>query len=359
MVQGHPPRPAVVAMIRKRIATAVWVLLAGSLALAWDLPDLRVFSGLGERQWKAALTGAPQVKLLNTSDRTEVAVVGVVRLHASVECFLEQFQDIQTFKKSPLVQEIHKFSFPVQAEDLAQFTLERRDLAGLRECREGGCNVKLPAETIARLQHEVDWSQPDYLQQAQTLIRQSLLRYLERYELSGNPALMVYADKSKPVRLAAEIPDLLNASPGLGELSPKFLEYLLNYPRMRLANVSDFLYWSVETPGPRRVASITHVFIYREPGRALAASEQLYASHYFESSLGLTAVLDDPTTPGTMVLVYLNRSRVDLLREFWGRLVRPVLRSRLQEGMMENLARIARNLQAACTEAPAEKPSTE
>jgi hypothetical protein len=42
------------------------------------------------------------------------------------------------------------------------------------------------------------------------------------------------------------------------------------------------------------------------------ASKQIWASHYYDGSLGITVLVD--ANPGTY-LVYLNRSRIDLLRD--------------------------------------------
>jgi len=100
------------------------------------------------------------------------------------------------------------------------------------------------------------------------------------------------------------------------------------------------------------VASVTHVSIYVQPGRTVIASKQIYASHYFDASLGLTAALDDSASaPGSsMYLVYINRSRIDLLSGFLGGLRRAILRGRLREGMRKNLVKVVRKLESSCAE---------
>jgi hypothetical protein len=74
-----------------------------------------------------------------------------------------------------------------------------------------------------------------------------------------------------------------------------------------------------------------------------AASKQLYGSHYFDSSLGLTLLLRD-INPGTTVLVYINRSRIDVLSGFLGGLKRAIVRSRGRSAMEDTLARIRTRL---------------
>jgi hypothetical protein len=154
--------------------------------------------------------------------------------------------------------------------------------------------------------------------------------------------------------LPREFRGVLDARPGLGEFVPEFREYLAQYPSQPLPGVGEFFYWSTESFGLKPVASITHVYVYVQPGRAAIASKQIYASHYFDASLGLTAALDDPgdaSNPG-MYLVYMNRSRIDLLSGFFGGLRRVILRGRLRDGMRKNLADVVRKLEASCADYP-------
>src|ERR1035437_8151582 len=101
-----------------------------------------------------------------------------------------------------------------------------------------------------------------------------------------------------------------------------------------------------------------HVSIYIQPGQAVIASKQIYASHYFDASLGLTAAIDDPGAaagPG-MYLVHLNRSRIDLLRGFFGGLRRAFLRGGLRDGRRKNLVEVVRKLESSCAEYPKVTP---
>ena len=319
-------------------------------AQAFDPEALRAFASLTADQWNAVNRGEPQAKVLETREKREVAVVGGAHLHATTDCFVAKFQDIENFKKNPAVLRIGKITLPVDAQNLEGFQLEQRDLADLRDCRVGHCSVKLSSEMIQRLHRDVAWSQPDYTMQAQSEVREDLLAYIETYLREGNSALIQYHDKSNPVRLAREFPALLDAKPGLAEFVPEFRTYLARYPASDLPGVSEFLYWSTESFGLKPVASITHVFVYGEPGKAAIASKQIYASHYFDGSLGLTAALDDvedPSHPG-MYLVYLNRSRIDLLGGFFGGLRRAILRGRLRDGMRKNLIEVVRKLESSC-----------
>jgi hypothetical protein len=344
------------------IVVAGLVALVASTAGAqtWDLSALRAFTRLTDDQWKAVNNGDVQAKVLDTQQRREVAVVGVARLRATTQCFVAKFQDIKNFKRNPAVLRIRKFAPPVGPRDFEGFNLEVRDLGDLPNCRVGSCNVKLPARAVERLAREVDWSRPDYAIAAQPVVREELLRYIEMYLLQGNSALIEYRDRNKPVRLAEEFRRVLSAQPGLAEFVPEFREYLARSSEP-LPGVREFFYWSTESLGVKPVASITHVSVYDQPGRAVTASKQLYASHYFDASLGLALALDydsDPLHPA-MYLAYLNRSRIDLLSGFFGGLRRLILRGRLRDGMQNNLREVVRKLETSCAEYPNASPTAQ
>ena len=63
--------------------------------------------------------------------------------------------------------------------------------------------------------------------------------------------------------------------------------------------------------------------------QALTLSTQLYASHYIEGSLGLSAVTCDESRT-TCYLAYLNRSQVDLLGGFFGAFKRAAIERRIE-----------------------------
>jgi hypothetical protein len=144
----------------------------------------------------------------------------------------------------------------------------------------------------------VNWSSPEHAAYAQAVFRERLFDYLQKYLSEGNTALIDYQDKSKPVHMAEEFRSLLAAKPSLSELVPAFYENLADYPAAPLSGVEDFLYWSIENFGFKPVTSVTHVIIFRQSGFAAIASKQIYVSHYFDASLGLTFVLDDPDSQG-------------------------------------------------------------
>jgi hypothetical protein len=76
------------------------------------------------------------------------------------------------------------------------------------------------------------------------------------------------------------------------------------------------------------------------------ASKQIYASHYFESSLGLTVTVEVEESPNpTFYLLYFNRSRSDGLRGGFSGLTRGIVKGRARSGAQDNLEKIRRTIE--------------
>lgn len=307
---------------------------------------------LSDEQLADAAQGKAIAKTL-PSERNEIAVFGIVLINAATELYVERFRDIESFKKGTAVPIVKKFSSPPRVDDVRELTVDEEDFDALKDCRVGSCGVKLPSEIIERLRTEIDWSAPDARQKVDRLARAALLEYVKRYQEGGNAELSEYNDKKTPRRVAEEFGAILKASPYIYDYTPEFYDYLREYPRKRLENVEDFIYWSKEKFGLKPVISVTHVTIYPEPRLqvTLIASKQIYASHYFEASLGLTVVV--PAGNG-FYLLYFNRSRADALRGGFSGMVRGKVQGRTKGGALENLEKVKafmEGLQAGVTKA--------
>jgi hypothetical protein len=295
--------------------------------------------------------GQPVAKVLGTSEKREVAVCGIVRVDVPIEFFLEQYQDIVNFKKNPAVKQIGKFGFPPRAEDLRQLALEPGELDAFRKCKAGVCRVKMSAGMMARLRNEVDWRSPDRRERSSRLFRDMLASYVRSYTETGNAALMTYDDQDWQTNLANEFSGLLKESPYLLEYAPQFYEYLARFPELRIPCVESFIYWSKEDVGLRFVVSATHVMIYKalRDGRVwyFIVSKQIYASHYFEGSLGLTVLVTrSKESPGSgFWMMYFNRSRADGLRGWLAGVKRSLVLLRLPSSMREHIKLVKERLE--------------
>lgn len=334
--------------------TIVLMILTPMLATAQEMPlELATFLtdriGLKDKELADIRRGEAVAKVL-PSEKQEVAVFGIILVNASADFFVERFRDIESYKKGTSVPVVKKFSDPPRIEDLDQLQIDKKDFEALKKCRVGNCDVKLSGEAIERLQRKIDWKARDAAGRVNDLARASLLGYVKRYLAEGNMALSIYNDKKEPKRLAEEFDEILKASPYVYDYEPEFYEYLRAYPAKRLDNVDDFIYWSKEKFGLKPVISVTHVTIYRKPdsGRTLISSKQIYASHYFEASLGLTAVVSTSQIRApSFYLLYLNRSRADALHGGFSGLARGQVKSRARSGMQKNMEKIKLSIESS------------
>jgi hypothetical protein len=289
------------------------------------------------------------VKLPRTNETREVAAFAIMRLNIPADFFMEKVRDIVTFKKSPNVLQIGKFSDPPRLEDLAGLTLDPAEIESMKRCRVNSCDLKMSARSIERFRKEVNWSLPGYRERANAMAREMLLEYVQAYLQGGNAALGEYNDRSVPLRLADEFKSLLQPAPYMYEYTPEFQKYLEGFPNHRPSDTEDFIYWSKEKFGLKPVVSVTHITIYKLPRPngidVLIASKGIYANHYFEASLGLTGFVQSQSSPSRSYLIYINRSRADALRGLFAGLKRSLISGSLRDGAKKNMELIKQKLE--------------
>ena len=290
--------------------------------------------------------GRAPVRPLDTTDGREIAIAGAVRVPISPTEYVRQLRDIVEFKRHEAVQQIGTFSMPPRVSDMAGLSLDADHLGDLRKCEVDDCDVQLSRAAIGRLRAEVNWTSANATAEANRVYRDILTDQVARYLQAGDPALMTYENHGQPLVVADEFRAMVDAPPALLRRFPGLQHHVASFPRGRAPDAEDIIYWSKEDVGPKVIISITHMIIVPVHGGPVlfaAASKQLYGSHYFDSSLGLTLLLRD-TEPGSTVLVYVNRSRIDVLSGFLGGLKRAIVRSRGRSAMEDTLRRIRTRL---------------
>ena len=246
----------------------------------------------------------------------DIAILGAIRLNVSKEAYLEWYRNVSNYKYSALVKDVSQVHVPPKPEDVAALMLEAGDVRALRDCRVGKCGLKLTADEIARVRAEVDWTGAALdksTAQAQELVRSIIWRQLDRYVREGDRALPQYADKGEMRDLAATFKALVEASGYVRRAFPAVYERLLE----PAVGNDDILYWSTEGYGfgLKNLVNVIHVRFHQPgPGVAVISTKQLRATHYYEGFLGISVLVDGPAV-GTSYLVYLNRSRIDILRD--------------------------------------------
>ena len=316
------------------VVACVVLSLATSAAYAQtSLPELQKMLSekvaFDETDFAALQRGETIVRLAPVQDKREIAVAGLMPLRATADEFLRSYRDSLTRKNNAAVLQIGSFSAAPAAADLANLTLDAQDIEDLKNCVVGDCKLKLSAAMIERLNREINWQAPDYAQQATQLFKTMLVEYVKDYRARGDAALIAYNDKQDEIRLAEQheaikrvsgyLNDLANTADSSEELQPR----------------EELLLWSKIKFGLKPVIAINHVTIYKRDRQlgpqVLAVSKQIYANHYFNSSLALTGFV---TVAGpTSYLVYENRSRADGLSGPFSKFKRGIVENKALEGL--------------------------
>jgi hypothetical protein len=296
-------------------------------------------------------TGQIIVRLPKTPDAREVAAFAIMRLNVPAEFFIEKVHDIVNFKKTDNVLQIGKFSDPPRIEDLANLTMDRTEIESIRRCRVHKCDFKLSAAMIELFRQEIDWSASNYQERVTSVMRRVVLDFVSAYLDGGNHALGEYADKPYKLNLAHEFRSLLQPAAYMYGYEPEFQQYLLDFPHSPSPHVENFVYWSKEKFGLKPVISATHIAVRTSSQTAgsdvLIASKGIYANHYLEASLGLTAFVHraGPSGPQTY-LIYINRSKADALRGMFAGLKRSLISGSLRDGAKKSMEMIKQKLES-------------
>jgi hypothetical protein len=273
--------------------------------------------------------GNTLVRVLPGQDR-EVAVFSAVALKATGEDLRKGVRQIADLKRSAFVLAIRRFSDPPRIQDLEGLSLDDADLNSIQQCRSGSCDIKLVSSEIERVQRAM--AAPEgrsHVGAVQDLFRSFVFERVEAYLARGHEGISGY-----PTNLQQRFSALLRRSP-LSDRMPQFAGYLENYPSRKTPEVESFLYWSKENFGKKPVVSVTHVSMMPGKGRVglpamLVAGKQVFATHYMNASLNLTAVLTGP--PGSHnYLALLTRTEVDLLGGYFGWLKRTLIERQVKD----------------------------
>ena len=298
---------------------------------------------------KALDAGHAVVKSLDTPVRRELAHFGVVHIDVPADRFVDRFRDIERFERGPGIPQIGRFGSPPRPEDLASLTLPASDVTALATCRPGDCDVKLSTAAMTRFRNQVNWSSPNASLQAQELARTLIFELVQAYQAKGNAAFGHYDDRGEPLPVAEEFRALLASAGHLPLPVPELLTYLAEYPRGQPSGAENFFYWSTVDFGLKPTVRVNHVVIYPLAARPSGVShviaiKQLYASHYFQTTLELRFLVEDERRadrPG-FYLLSLTRSRIDGTGGLTGSLLRSVINRRSRtavRGYLEHLKR--------------------
>lgn len=315
------------------MACAMLVIATSATQAQTSLPELQKLLSekvpFNETDFAKLQHGETIVRVAPVQDKREIAVSGLITLHASAAEFLRSYRDSLTRKNNAAVLEVGSFSASPSIKDLENLTLEAQDIENLKNCIVGNCQIKLSAAMIERFAREIDWQAADAPQQATQLFRTMLLEYVKDYRARGDAALIAYNDKQDEIRVAEEHEAIRHVSGYLNDLASSAES------GAELQPFEELLVWTKIKFGLKPVIAINHVKIYksdRELGpQVLAVSKQIYANHYLNSSLALTGFV---TVAGpTSFLVYENRSRADGLQGPFSKIKRGLVENKALDGI--------------------------
>jgi hypothetical protein len=305
-------------------------------------PFLRKVIQLDDAQLAAVDKGEVVTKVLSTTEKAEVAAFGVVRTSGTPELLLRQARDVQRFRQVPQIPELGTFSSPPTLADLKGLNHPPDDIAALKKCKPGSCDVKL-GERGLEIASKLDWSSPGAEARAIGVLNQALVDYVAAYAQGGTDALGTVFDKKVRKSRADEYRTLLANSPYLAEYVKEFNDYLASYPTAKLPDTDDVLYWTKDTFGLKPVISAYHLTLHKGPRGALIANKLLYASHFFNASLEILAGVPTPDGKG-LYLLSLFRTRLDPPTGMLAGVLMGKVRDGIETGVRENLKRARENL---------------
>ena len=304
---------------------------------------LREKASFQEPDFAALQLNQPVVRLAPATGKREVAVTGLVNINASAEEFLRLYRDNMMRKNNAAILEIGSFGQEPTLADLGDLTLETDDIDDLKECVVGDCQIKLSAPMIERFRKEIDWSAPDYQLRVTNLFKEILLAYVKDYRARGEAALIQYSDKSDRVSLAAEHRALTSAA--------GYVSSFLSDTQSGLQLMEQALVWSKIKFGLKPVIAVNQISIYKRNSdvgpQVLVASKQIYANHYFNAFLALTAFVNVPGAANGSYLIYENRSRADGLEGPFGKIKRGVVEKKALEGLRGIIAQSKASLEGS------------
>jgi len=307
--------------------------------------------GLTAEDIAAVDAGRPVAKVLPWGGPSEVYVSGVVHVDAKPEAYLSAARDVQRLKGASGYLGIGEFRDGTTVADLADLAFEPDDVKALKSCREGACDVQLPAASIQAFRDGVDFSRTDASEQANALARSMVLQLLRAYQQGGHRALGEYRDKEHPARIGEQFETMIRRASVLPDVIPELRRYLLEYPKASLANAESFFYWEKVAFGLKPTIRVNHAVIYRgraeEHGFGVVAIKQLYATHYFHTALDLSVCVDDAAggNAAGFYLLTIKGSQQEGLTGVKGSMLRKVVVDKTRHSLESALASIKQTVE--------------
>lgn len=306
-------------------------------------------------QLARAERGEPIVRLLPSTDRDEVALVGLVTVETPRAFYSSLGLTSNALVSPPTRTELGAFDRTPESSDLGAFTLSRGDRRDLRDCRPLHCSLKLSSGAMAALSQVASGGEAD-APRVDAAMRDWIAGIVRAYATAGDSALPIYDDTRMGERAHDGAARLLAEDAALLAPAPQLAAYLAGAPDSTVAGVATRLYWSVDRPpGLVPILSATQLSTYESADPSVPSyvvSKQIYANHYFDARLDVAALTDGTSaSPSTLVLL-VRRVRFDHLAsgglfDLRGRVVR-----KLRDALRDEMVRTKQLVEQAYRERP-------
>lgn len=283
-------------------------------------------------------------------DPGQLAIFAAARLNASAGALIAWTRAIEDLKRNAYVLQVQRFSNPPVLDDLSSLTLDEGDLEAIRKCQPGDCEVKLTAADIETLRATIASAGASWKDAVQVEFRRRLLARVVTYLRDGLPGLAAYADRGRTAGPRDVLASIVARSPYLTRGLPSFASTLVAGGAPSAEDVESLVYWSKERYGAgKNVVTITHSQMIRPAGgrsvpEVMVAGKQIFATHYSNGALGITAVVC--ATPSDCYVSYVNRTQTDLLGGVFGGLRRAIMEQRLESETPSLLRDLRRRLES-------------
>jgi hypothetical protein len=268
------------------------------------------------------------VKELKAKSDGEVAFCGAIKLDAPRDVVFAAFRRAVEKQRKEVSEERGIFRNPPTILDLKKLSIDKSEIGNLKDCKVGDCSWSLSSAMIEKF-NAIDWTSADANKKAEKLIRQIMVDHTADYLKNGDDALMDYNDDPEPLSLADEQKSLLDGLLWLDDFAPEFKEYVREYPNKKLDGIEELSTWEKVGVGFKSVIINTHTILYKKDNDAeipqgLSISKQIYANHYFHSSMSLTGIISFPQPDKSFktYVFFVSHSRAGALTGTMGKFAR-------------------------------------
>ncbi len=284
------------------------------------------------------------VKELKTGSEGEVAFSGVIMLNAPRDVVFDAFRRAVEKQRKEVSEQRGIFRSPPTLADLKKLTIDKSEIGSLKDCKDGDCSWSLSSAMIEKF-NALDWTAAAADEKAEKLIREIMVENTANYMKDGDSALMDYNDDPEPLIVADEQKSLLDGLLWIEEFAPEFKEYVRDYPKKKLDGIEELTTWEKVGVGFKSVIINTHTILYKKDDNAeipqgLSISKQIYANHYFHSSMSLTGIISFPQAAKTFktYVFFVSHSRAGALTGTMGKLARVAVDGEAENKLTEVLS---------------------